>query len=400
MIDSVYLDHNATTPIHPEVLEAMQTCYQSHPGNAASPHSLGRQSRAILEGAREQIAEMLGARLTGSRPDRLLFTSGGTESNNLALKGMAGLADSRIIVSAIEHPSVRLAADELSRRGTDVVWLPVDPSGIVSTDGLADLCTSGTCLISVMLGNNETGILQPVREIVERNAAGVSVHTDAVQVVGKLNVHFRDLGVSALSFSAHKFHGPMGIGGLLVRHDVALQPQLHGGAQQMRLRPGTEPVALAVGMCKALELWHADPAGNAQRLSGLRDRFESQLRNQLPWIVVHGRDQPRLPHTSNISFPGLDRQALLIALDLAGVACSTGSACTSGSSEPSPVLIAMGCSEELFGSSLRFSLGMGSGAQEVDLATSRICNVANELRNGLRTGKSPSRSRGAASKRL
>lgn len=400
MIDSIYLDHNATTPIYPEVLESMQICYESNLRNAASPHSFGRQSRAVLEGAREKIAGLLGAQLTGNKPDQLIFTSGGTEANNLALTGMASLPGSRCIVSAIEHPSVRLMANQLSQKDTDVVWLPVNPSGSVNPDDLKPLCTSDTRLVTVMLGNNETGVLQPIREIVNSCDAGIPVHSDAVQVVGKQKVHFHDLGVASLSFSAHKFHGPMGIGGLLVRHDVHLTPLLHGGMQQMGLRPGTEPIALAVGMCKALEIWHANSDGNIKQLKNLRDRFESQLLNQLPWIVVHGMDQPRLPHTSNISFPGIDRQVLLMALDQAGIACSTGSACASGSSEPSPVLTAMGCREDLIRSSLRFSLGMTSRAHEVDWATSRIGNIVKDLCNGIRRGKSFSLSRDAAPKRL
>jgi len=387
MTESVYLDHNATTPIHPEVVLAMHECYQSQVGNPASPHFLGRQSRAILEGARERIAELLGARLTGSQPDQLLLTSGGTEANNLAVKGIVGPADGRLVVSMIEHPSVRLAADELSRRGNDVAWLPVDTSGIVIIEELAGLCTRPTRLVSVMLANNETGILQPIRKLVGRIHHAVPVHTDAVQVVGKLEVNFRDLGVAAMSFSAHKFHGPVGVGGLLLRHDIRLEAQMHGGSQQMGLRPGTESVPLAVGMCRALEIWHQNRDAHARRLGDLRDRFEARLRDHMPSIVIHGSDQRRVPHTSNVSFPGLDRQALLMALDLAGVACSTGSACSSGASEPSVVLSAMQCSDEVILGSLRFSLGLGSEVWEVDLATSRICNVINELRRGTRFGK-------------
>lgn len=382
LMNSIYLDHNATSPVHPEVIEAMRQCYHKYFGNASSPHSVGRRARSAIDEARDRIAEILGAQLCGTQHDRLIFTSGGTEANNLALFGITRSDGGRVITSAIEHPSIHLAADELSRRGLDVVRLPVQSSGVIWIERIDEYLMDQTQLVSVMLANNETGVLQPVSELVDRCvSAGIPVHTDAVQAIGKQSVHFRQLGVSALSMSAHKFQGPMGIGALLVKHDVDIQPLLFGGFQQLGLRPGTEPVALAVGMCKGLEIWRNQAHIIGKRMARFRDHFESLICSQITDIVIHGSDQARLPHTSNISFPGLDRQALLMALDLAGVACSTGSACASGSSEPSHVLIAMGCGKTLTDGSLRFSLGVSTTAQDIDQAALCICRVVKDLRD-------------------
>jgi cysteine desulfurase len=235
-------------------------------------------------------------------------------------------------------------------------------------------------LASIMLGNHETGVLQPVEALAQLCAvAGVPLHTDAVQVAGKLPIDFHRLGVSSMSIAAHKFHGPRGIGALLLRSGVEPRPQLFGGFQQEGLRPGTEPVVLAVGMATALECWHREHAERAARLTILRDRLESALLSETK-AVVHGRAAPRLPHTLNVSFPGLERQALVMALDLAGVSCSTGSACASGSTDPSPTLVAMGCPEELVLSSIRLSLGATTTAREVDEASGRIIKVCKDLR--------------------
>ena len=377
---SVNLDYNATTPIHPEVIAAIHDCYLRCPGNAASPHSLGRQAKSVLEQARERIAELLGARLSGHEPDQLLLTSGGTEANNLAMLSLAGTSPGRIVLSKIEHPSVLEVANVLSRRGYEIAWSPAQPLGTVDMDAFTARCSPDTCCACLMLANNETGVIQPVQALAEQVDDHILFHTDAVQAVGKIKVDFRSMNVSTMSFSAHKFHGPVGIGGLIVKHGVNIEPLLHGGGQQIGLRPGTEPVALAVGMCKALEIWHENRNDTHRRVRGLREQFEAILRQKLPWIVIHGSGAPRLAQTTNVSFPGLDRQALLMALDLAGVACSTGSACSSGASEPSSVLTAMGCPEELIQSSLRFSLGSGIGTSEVALAASRICKVAMDLR--------------------
>jgi cysteine desulfurase len=391
----IYLDHNATTPLAPEAAEAIARCQREAWANPASQHAAGRRARALLEDAREGIAALLGADLAGRTPDRLLFTSGGTEANNLALLGLAESARRsgkeraqpddapHAIISSIEHPSVIGPAEELARRGWRVDRAAVTADGVVDAAALIERIGPATRLVSLMLGNNETGALQPVQEIALakslRTGEGVIVHTDAVQVVGKLPVDFRDLGVDALSASGHKFHGPRGIGLLLLRHGVPIAPLHYGGAQQEGLRPGTEPVALAVGMHAALAAAVRDLAARAARMTALRDRFETTLAAELPGIVVHAGSAARLPHTSNIAFPGCDRQALLIALDLAGIACSTGSACASGSSEPSPALAAMGLPAGLLSSSLRFSLGAGTTAEEIDEAARRIVRICRDF---------------------
>lgn len=389
-MEPIYLDNNATTPILPEVADVMHAAFAQGLANPSSQHRAGRQARAALEEAREGIGQILGADMFSFHADRVIFTSGGTEANNLALRGLLKTPPARLVLSTIEHPSVSDTADFLATQGFEVARLGVNRSGVVDLNQLPELLTPPTQLVSVMLGNNETGVLQPVAEIAARcREAGVLVHTDAVQVVGKLPVHFRQLGVDALSCAAHKFHGPRGIGALVVRHGVELSPQLFGGFQQAGLRPGTEPVVLALGMYKALQLWQAEQTERAAKLSQLRKQLEARLQAGWPELVIHGADAARLPHTTNVSFPGLDRQRLMMALDFAGIACSTGSACASGSSAPSPVLLAMGLAEPLVESSLRLSLGCQLTAAEVDAAADRILKVCNELRNQQSRRKSP-----------
>ncbi len=378
----IFLDHNSTTPVISDVAECMSECYGRGLGNPASQHAVGREARRLVEDAREAIALLLGAKFAGRRPDRLIFTSGGTEANNLAIFGLAGERRGLMIVSPIEHPSVEAPVGRLIDRGWRIERLPVHGSGVVCIEQMDELFADEVATVAtVMLGNNETGVLQPVAEAARQcNQHGVPIHTDAVQVVGKLPVNFAELGTATLAFSAHKFHGPPGIGGMLVRGDVELQPILYGGFQQGGMRPGTEPVALIVGMRKALEIWRQDCDERLQRLTALRNRFEAMLRTRLSDMIVHGAAAHRLPHTSNVSFPGLDRRALAMALDLEGVACSTGSACASGSSEPSPVLLAMGLSDEIVGGSLRFSLGATTTEKEIDAAIERVVSVVQRLR--------------------
>ncbi len=383
---AIYLDHNSTTPLAPEAARAMAECQRECFANPASQHQLGRRSRQALEAAREACATILGAQLSGRQPDRVIFTSGGTEANNLALMGLAGVgagdeSPCEAIVSAIEHPSVAGAADALVRRGWTIHRLGVTSAGIVDLEALDRLLHAKTRFVSVMLANNETGVLQPVAEIAARcTALGVPLHTDAAQAIGKVPLDFRALGVAAMTVAAHKFHGPVGIGTLIVREDIELAPQLHGGFQQAGTRPGTEAVALAAGMQAALEAWRHEADVRAARLQMLRDRLEAGLAEAFEGeLVVNARQSPRLPNTSNVAFLGLDRQALLMALDQAGVACSTGSACASGSSEPSHVLAAMGSSPEVLAGSLRFSLGATTTAKEIETAIERIGGVANRL---------------------
>jgi cysteine desulfurase len=398
---TIYLDQNSTTPMLPDVVAAMAECMTAGYGNPASQHAAGRLARKRLEDAREAIAAAVGANLGDRAADRLVFTSGGTESNQLAILGMAAgqqrAGDDQpheAIVSSIEHPSVMGAADALVRRGWRVHRVKVDQNGVVQIDHLRELLNQRTRLVSAMLANNETGVIQPVRELAAVcQAAGVPLHTDASQIVGKLPVDFRELGVAAMTIAAHKFHGPIGIGAIVLRHDVQIEAQWQGGFQQLGLRPGTESVALAVGMQTALAPFSGracPPSGGRKdqrpgvgsqesgisirqsHLQTLRDRLEAGLRTLYPPLVINGAGAPRLPNTSNVAFVGRDRQQLLVAFDLAGIACSTGSACASGSSEPSPVLKAMGLPPEVIASSLRFSVGVTTTAEEIDEAVRRI----------------------------
>jgi cysteine desulfurase len=392
-MQTIYLDNNATTLILPEVAQAMAECFAAGYANPASQHAPGRRARAVLEDAREGIGRLLGADLSGVNADRVVFTSGGAEANNLAVRGLAqansAAAAGRLVISAIEHPSVVGPAEHLAAQGWRLDRLGVDAEGVAEIDDL--VLDEETRLVSIMLGNNETGVLQPVAEAAARcRATGVLCHTDAVQAVGKAPVDFRALGVDALSCAAHKFHGPRGIGVLIVRHDAPLGPILYGGFQQAGLRPGTESVALAVGMHRALQIWDEEQPARTARMTALRDRLEAALGEGWPEAVINGRQAARLPHTSSVAFPGLDRQALAMALDQAGVACSTGSACASGSSEPSPVLLAMGCPEAVVEGSLRLSLGALTTVEEVDDAARRILRVCNMLRGEKSPGISPS----------
>lgn len=383
----LYLDHNATTPLLPEVAEAMRACWFEPYLNPASQHSFGRKARRILEDARDRIAELLGAKTTGRDADRLIFTSGGTESNNLALRGLlqastAGTGGVRhCVVSSVEHPSIAMLADQLQREGHSADRLSVNAEGVIRTERLESLLRDDTAFVAAILGQNETGVIQPVAELSAISAKrSVPLHTDAVQAVAKIDVSFRELGAATMTVAAHKFHGPVGIGALLVRHDVQLAPQLFGGFQQSGTRPGTEPVALAVGMCRALELWHERRPQRFAHLQSLRDAFERQVLAGWSNAIVVGGKADRLPHTSNIAFVGIDRQALFMALDQAGIACSTGSACASGSSETSPVLVAMDCDEAVLASSLRFSFGETTAAADIDEAAGRILACCNNLR--------------------
>jgi cysteine desulfurase len=389
--DRIYLDHNATTPVFPEVVEAMRACWSEPCLNPASQHEFGRRARRTLEDARDRIAELLGA----NTRDRVIFTSGGTESNNLAIRGLlqrAGASPpplfettnqpSHIIVSAIEHPSITTLAKHLSQTACHVDQLTVDPNCVIRIDDLPRLLQPQTRLVAVMLANNETGVLQPVTELAKIcNEHNIPLHTDAAQAAGKLSLNFQDLGAATMTIAAHKFGGPLGIGALLVRSDVELGAILHGGVQQSGIRPGTESVPLAVGMQVALELWDKNRREWLTKLDTLRNNFESSLQRADSQLEILGEKADRLPTTSNIAFLGLDRQALFVALDQAGIACSTGSACASGSSEPSPVHIAMGCRPAVISSALRFSFGVRTTPAEVAESVERILRICNNLRS-------------------
>ena len=377
-MDYIYLDNNATTPLLPAVWEAMYPYLTEMFGNPASAHSAGRRARRALEDARENVASHLGA-----HGDEVLFTSGATEANNLALFGLSGEPPGHLLASPIEHPSVSEPLRRLTENDFTLDTLSVDAGGRVGIESLEDRFNTQTRLVAVMLANHETGAVQPIRAlsaILQRRAL---FHCDAVQAVGKIPVHFHDLGVDALALSAHKFHGPKGIGALLVRRGVKLPPQMWGGHQQHGRRPGTEPVALAVGLARALELACREMSNRLDHVRRLRERFLADLRAQAAPLVLNGTDDSDdIPHTINVSFPGLKADVLLMNLDLAGIACSTGSACSSGSLLPSPVLQAMGVADEVLRSAMRFSLSSLLRIEDIDEAARRIVAVVARLRRG------------------
>ncbi|GAB6067646.1 cysteine desulfurase NifS [Methylothermus subterraneus] len=358
----IYLDHNATTPLDERVVEAMLPFLRTGYGNPSALHRLGRLARDAVEQARAQVAALVGA-----HPSQVVFTSGGTEANNLALKGWVQAHPGKAIaVSAIEHASVSEAADWLEQRGVAVYRLPVDGSGCVRVEGLEELSARAPLgLVSCMLANNETGVLQPVAELAQiAQDKGICLHTDAVQAVGRVPVDFQALGVQMLSLSAHKIYGPKGVGALVVERSLALQPLLHGGGQEFGLRAGTENVAGIVGFGKAAELARAELYARTEHLSALRARLEAGLA-ELPGVVIFGQQAERLPNTVFLGVPGIDGEMLVMALDREKIACSSGSSCSSGSGQPSPVLLAMGVEPTLAKSAIRVSLGKDNTETDV-----------------------------------
>jgi cysteine desulfurase len=394
MVSRIYLDNNATTRPWPEVIETVAYHLQHSFANPGSRHAEGRQARKVLESSRESIATILGA-----QPDEVIFTSGGTEASNLALFGAANsLTPGTIALTAGEHPATVETCKSLRSRGWELAILPVDRGGRLlplecgesaplwseSKESKASGTNTAHAKIkiaTVILAHNETGVIQDVGPLAKTcHAANVFLHIDAVQAVGKMEVHFAELGATSLAFGAHKFHGPRGIGGLLLKQGVQLAPFEFGGHQESGRRPGTEMVALAAGMAKALEIWHRERDERTARLKGLRDRLEAGLLDRCPWAVINGSREHRLPNTLNIAFPGLDGEAILVNLDLAGVACSLGSTCASGSAEPAPALVAMGVPPEVYKASVRFTVGLENTLAEMDDAVERIARVIARLR--------------------
>jgi cysteine desulfurase len=367
MTARINLDHAATTPVLPEVWDAMRRVPD---GNPASVHAAGRAARRALEDARERVAELLGA-----EPGEVIFTSGATEANNLAIFGLAGDPPGHIIAGPTEHPCVVEPINQLATRGFEVEYLPVGRDGIVNLDALPKSLRPETRLVTLQLVNHETGVVSKLGT--QHSSLSTRFHTDAAQAVGKFPIHFRRLGVTALTVSAHKFGGPPGVGALLLRRGSNLRSLFYGGHQQQGRRPGTEPVALAVGLATALDIAVRNLDENTAHLRRLRQRLLSRLRSDVEPVVVHGDG---VPHVLNVSFPGCLAEGVLMALDLAGVSCSAGSACSSGSLLPSPVLRAMGLPEAELRSAVRFSFGPPTTEAEVDDAAGRIVSVVARLR--------------------
>ncbi|MBI5760951.1 MAG: cysteine desulfurase [Planctomycetales bacterium] len=419
-LDPIYLDNNATTPVLPEVVEAMTACWRDGFANPGSRHLYGRRARQALETARESLASILGA-----HPDEVIFTSGGTESNNMAVLGLTAtssplpsggegsgvrgprasethphtlLSDARtpphpsplpkgerarqtIAFTRGEHPAVLEAARSLTSSGWRLHDMQVDSTGRLLAEQYASLPWNELRLVCVILAHNETGVIQNLAPLAAKCCEHhVPLHIDAVQAVGKIPVNFHELGATTLALGAHKFCGPRGIGALLLKRGVTLSRIAFGGHQEADRRPGTECVPLIVGMVRALELFQSERELRTRRLTELRDLLQAGLRRACPPVVVNGEAAPRLPNTLNIAFPGVDGEALLVALDLEGIACSLGSTCASGAAEPAPTLVAMGCPPEVYRSSVRFSLGVETTRDEIDRAITIIGRVVNRLR--------------------
>ena len=379
----VYLDNNATTPVLPQVLEMMQPYFGEHFGNASSIHHHGQETRAAVERARESVAALLGCRAS-----EIVFTSGGTESDNLAIFGVTGPGD-HVITSTIEHHAVlnsckRLAENPGEGRGTagcKITYIPVDGRGLVDPADVKRALRANTKLISIMFANNETGVVQPVAEIGKIAAeAGVHFHIDAVQAAGKIPIDVREIGCDLLTISGHKFHGPQGVGALYVRKGTKVDPIFYGGRHERSRRAGTENVPGMVGLGNAAELARAGLAcGDDNKLAAARDRLERELL-EIEATGLNGEGAPRVPNTTNLYFDGIDGEALVIALDLKGLAVSTGAACSSGAIEASHVLTAMGMPQERAKASIRFSLGKQNTAEDVDFALGLIPETVARLR--------------------
>ena len=381
----IYLDHSATTPVDPRVLTAMMPYLTENYGNASSVHLFGQQARAAVDKSRRRIASLIGA-----RPNEVVFTSGGTEANNLAIRGVCEAAEPHgrhIITSAIEHPSARGPIDQLEKKGWEVTRLPVYDDGIVRAEDVREAIRTNTVLVSVMLANNEIGTIQPVAEIGalvrERRSDGhrhLWFHTDAVQAAGRIPIDVDALGCDLLALSAHKMYAPKGAGALFVRRGVRLLAQNVGGHQERERRAGTEPVANIVGFGVATELAKLEMFDRNEHTRRLRDRFESGVSQRIEDIVFNGKRESRLSHVSNISFRFIEGEGLLIHLDLQGVAVSTGSACSSGTLEPSPVIRALGRDEELARGAIRFSFGKDNADEDVDRVLEVLPRAVESLR--------------------
>ena len=372
----IYFDNNATTPVLPEVLEAMRPYFGEHFGNASSIHHHGQETRAAVERARDSVAALLGC-----RPAEIVFTSGGTEGDNLAIAGLTSAGD-HVITASIEHHAVLMTCKHLDENGCEVTYLPVDGRGLVDPDDVRRALRSNTTLISIMMANNETGVVQPVEEIGKIAAeADVYFHTDAVQAAGKVKLDVSRIGCDALSISGHKMHAPQGVGALYVRRGAQLQPLFFGGRHERSRRAGTENVPGIVALGKAAELaMQGFERGDDKKMSALRDRLQHGILAQVEEAGVNSDDSPRVPNTSNIYFDHIEGESMVISLDLKGLAVSTGAACSSGAIEPSHVLMAMGLQTDRARASIRFSLGKQNTEEEIDIALALVPETVARLR--------------------
>ena len=380
MMSMVYLDHSATTPLDPEVLQAMMPYLTDEFGNASSVYGLGQRARQAIDQARDEVAAFYGV-----AAKEVIFTSGGTEGDNLAFQGIAQRNADRgrhVITSTIEHDAVLRSADALEQGGFEVTRLPVDHHGLVDPADLGRALRPDTILVSLMHANNEIGTIEPIRELVAvtRERSTAYFHTDAVQSTGKIPTRVDDLGVDLLSMSAHKLHGPKGVGCLVVGSGVRLLPQMLGGGHERNRRAGTENVAGIVGLAKAIGIAQRDMAKNAAHLIGLRDRLVEGVLGRIPGAELTGHPVNRLPHHASFLFDGVEGESLLLQLDMDGFAASSGSACTSGSLEPSHVILALGYPRERALGSLRLSVGKGNTDSEIDLILDRLPGMVARLR--------------------
>lgn len=376
----VYLDHSATTPVDPQVAELMMTYYTEKYGNPSSVHSFGRETKAALENARESVAKLLNA-----EPAEITFTSGGTEADNLAIIGAAEAYSKKgkhIITSAIEHNAVLDTCEYLAKNGYELTVIPVDEEGFVSVDEVAKAIRPDTILITIMHANNEVGTIQPIAEIGKlAREKDVIFHVDAVQSFGKIPIDVKEMNVDLMTVSSHKIYGPKGVGALYIRRGVRVLPRVHGGGQEKKRRSGTENVPGIIGFGKACELAAERMAKDAEREAVLRDKLLEGIMERIDYVKLNGpRGENRLPGNLNVSIQFIEGEALLLSLDLMGIAASSGSACTSGSLDPSHVLLAMGLSHEIAHGSLRFSFGRQNTEEDVDYVLEQLPKIVERLR--------------------
>ena len=381
-MNRIYLDHNATTPLHPEVLEAMTPYLTNRFGNGSSIHAYGREARNAIDTAREQVADLIGAK----SPSEIVFTSSGTEADNHAIKGLAELQRSRnaghhIITSSVEHHAVLHTCQHMEKHGFDVTYLPVDRYGRIHLDALREAICEGTILISIMHANNETGTVQPIAEVAEIAAAdGIPLHTDAVQSVGKLPLDVQELEISLLSLSAHKLYGPKGIGVLYIRRGTRLENLMHGGSHERNRRAGSENVPAIVGLGAAAQIAKTSRESCVEHLDTLTRKLREGLHEKLDGLHENGHPDHCLPGTLNISFEFVEGESLILRLDMEGICVSTGSACTSGSMEPSHVLAALGIQPQLAQGTVRFSLGRDNTEAEIDEVIEKVPKIIEQMR--------------------